>query len=354
MQKVKDENIVKSKGNKLFWAILFLVIALLSILTITKFNKNFSFSMFVEFLKNASFGWLLLACFCVFFFVLFEGLSLRAIYKSFGYEGKKSSSFVYSAADIYFSAITPSASGGQPASAYFMLKDGIPLPVVTVSLLFTLLMYSCSIILVVLFGFLFHPSFFLDLDFFAKLLILIGFIVQFGLVFCFYCLLYKDRLLNKICSFFLRWMSKLHLVHSVDDSLEKLNRVMVKYQESVRMVQGKKRVLVEAFLYNLLQRLSQVGVIVFVFLATGGELKEVTFIFALQSLVIMGSYAVPIPGAIGVTDYLMLQGFGKIMATDQAINLELLSRGLSFYVCIVVCGLVVLVRYLFLKRSSKK
>ena len=52
---------------------------------------------------------------------------------------------LYSAADIYFSAITPSATGGQPASALLMVGDGIPTAVTTVVLLLNLAMYNLSI-----------------------------------------------------------------------------------------------------------------------------------------------------------------------------------------------------------------
>lgn len=350
----KNENtIVTNSKSKILWGIVFLCIAILSVVAVVSFNKSFSISLFVSFLKSANMSWLFLAIVSVLFFILFEGWSLRCIYSSFDHKDKFGASFAYSAADIYFSAITPSASGGQPASAYFMLKDGISLPIVTVSLLYTLLMYSLSIVVVVGISFLFQPTLFFRFDFLAKVLIFIGFFVQVGLIFCFYALLYKKQLLHHICTFFLRIMAKVHLVRSVDEKLEKLNHVMVKYQEAAEMVKGKRKVLLQVFFCNLLQRLCQIGVIVFVFLATGGSFGEALSIFSLQCFVITGAYSAPIPGAIGVTDYLMIQGFGKLMPIERAVHLELLSRGLSFYLCILLCGLVILIRYICLKRSSK-
>ncbi len=348
----KELMVVTNHRKKIFWGILFVCIAVLSIVAIVGFNKDFSLSLFVSFIKKSSFGWLLLAILCVLGFILFEGLSIYTVCKSFGYKGKKWG-VVYSAADIYFSAITPSASGGQPASAYFMLKDGIPFSVITVSLLYTLLMYSISIVLLVFIGLFFYPSLFFQLDFISKLFILVGFVVQFGLILCFYCLLYKDQFLTRFCRFGLRILYKFHLVRDIDTKMEKLNEVMVKYQASATMIRGKKTVLLQVFLYNLFQRFCQIGVIVFVFLATGGLFKDITFIFAVQSLVIMGAYSVPIPGAIGVTDYLMIHGFGRIMSMEHAVNLELMARGLSFYLCLVLCGLVIVLKYFLLKRSSK-
>ena len=56
-------------------------------------------------------------------FIVFEALSLHLILKKLGHKGKFTSSVAYSTSDLYYSAITPSASGGQPASAYYMMRD---------------------------------------------------------------------------------------------------------------------------------------------------------------------------------------------------------------------------------------
>ena len=66
--------------------------------------------------------------------------------KAFGYKRKFRKALVYSTSDIYFSAITPSATGGQPASAYFMMNDKIPGAVTTIVLLVNLTLYTTSII----------------------------------------------------------------------------------------------------------------------------------------------------------------------------------------------------------------
>ena len=79
-------------------------------------------------------------------FILFEGFALVVLRRAFGYRRGVWSGYIYSASDIYFSAITPSATGGQPASAYFMIKDGVPGMVVTVTLVANLFMYTLSII----------------------------------------------------------------------------------------------------------------------------------------------------------------------------------------------------------------
>lgn len=349
-----EQNTMMSTRKKIISFVIFLCIAIASVIAILSFNKSFSIQEFISFLKNASYLWIFLAFLSVFFYILLEGLSLVVICKSFGYKKKKKDGFFYSAADIYFSAITPSASGGQPASAYFMLKDGIPIPIITVALLYTLLMYSISIIVLAFFLFLLYPSAFFGFDFLAKVFIIVGFFFQFFLVLLFYALLYKKELLNRICSKVLKLLTKLHLIKNAEEKQEKLNNTMKKYQEASLMIKEKKGVLIRVFLLNLGQRIFQIATVVFVFLATKGSVSEALLVGAIESLVITGAYCAPIPGAIGVTDYLMLNGFKKLMPATAAVNLELLSRGISFYCCILICGVAVLVKFWLLKRSSKK
>ena len=78
------------------------------------------------------------------------------------------SAMAYSCADIYYSALTPSASGGQPASAYYMIKDGIDGGGTSFILIFNLIAYTFAIFVVAALGFILRPAMFLGFEFFVK------------------------------------------------------------------------------------------------------------------------------------------------------------------------------------------
>ena len=98
------------------------------------------------FLLEAKIGGIFFAVVCMLGFIFFEGAALTVIVRALGYPVKHGRGFLYSAADIYFSAITPSASGGQPASAFFMIRDGIPVTAVMASLVLNLIMYTLAVV----------------------------------------------------------------------------------------------------------------------------------------------------------------------------------------------------------------
>lgn len=350
----KNKDIVTNKKKRIFMSCFFIVLAVLTIFSVTMGNASFSFEEFVAFVREANIFYLILAFGAMFLFVFFEGLALKSIASSFGYKKKARDGLVYSSADIYFSAITPSATGGQPMSAYFMHKDGIPGTIITITLLYNLMMYTSSFLVLVLGTFLIKPSIFLSLTFLSKLLIILGAVGQVGLFLGFYFLLYKDKLLEKLCSFGIKLGTKLHIIKNPDKYLNKLHKVMGEYKEYAAMIKSNKQVGIKALLYNVLQRLSQVGVVLFVFLATNGNVSELFSIWTIQLYVTLGAYCVPIPGGMGVSDYIMLDGFNNIMELNRAANLQLLSRTISFYCCIVICGMIVLVRTMKMMRGKKR
>ena len=129
---------------------------------------------------------------------------------------------------------------------------------------------------------------------------------------------------------------------------------MEEYHHCAVMIADRRGMLVRVFLCNLLQRAALITVTMFAFLSMGGAPGLALDVWALQCYTVLGSNCIPLPGAMGVSDYLLLDGFGAIgMSGVEATNLELLSRALSFYCCTLLCGLITWVCYC-LKRKGKK
>lgn len=345
-----------NKKNKLLWSLVSVLIAGVSVWAVTAQNKNFSLKEFFSFAVNSNWGWLVAAVCGMLGFILFEAAAILTVCKSFGYRRKKTDGFFYSASDIYFSAITPSATGGQPACAYFMMRDGIPGMLVTVALIANLAMYTLSIIVIGAVCFIVKSNLLSNFSTVSVVLIIIGFVAQLSLLVFFMLLLRRKKLLSKLCHGAVKFLRKLHLIKQkrADKWLTKLSNVMEEYENYTALLKGKKMMLFKLFIYNLLQRVSQIAVTMFVFLAAGGALGTAPDIWFLQSFVVLGTNCLPIPGAMGITDFLMLDCFKSIMNADMATNLELLSRSISFYSCIIICGIAVVIKYILCHRRDKK
>lgn len=353
-QKKTGEASLVNKKQVLFM-IAFVLIAAMSIWAVMSQSKDFSLASFAAYIQNASIPWLIAAVAGMLGFILFEGFALQILCRAFGYRSNFRQGFVYSASDIYFSAITPSASGGQPASAYFMMKDGIDGMMTTVILLANLVMYTLSIIVIGTLCFVLRFDLFLKYSLPSQILIIVGCILQIGLLIFFYLVLKKDHLLQKMCNGVLGLLCRLHILRNREEKQAKLDAYMEQYRQYSKLISGHRKTLFFCFLFNFLQRASQIAVTMFVYAATTGKsFAESIELWFWQGYVVLGSNCMPIPGAIGVSDYLMLDGFQNIMTEPEAVNLELLSRSFSFYSCVIICGIAVVAQYCVNKRRAKR
>jgi uncharacterized protein (TIRG00374 family) len=281
-------------------------------------------------------------------------MAINTLCKGFGYKNSFWKGYIYSAGDIYVSAITPSATGGQPASAYFMVRDGIPGSVTTVVLLINLVLYLFSILIVGVVCFIAMPTKILEFSNLSKALIIAGAILLFFLSLIFILLLKRRNLLKSICRKCIKLLAKLRLVKHPDALNQRLSDWIRSYRDCARALSGKKRVLLKALIFNLLQRISHILITVFAFLAVGGALSSAGEMFVMQEMVVIGSNCIPIPGAMGVADYLMIDTFSSIVDGTVAVNLELLARTISFYLCVLLCGFSFFFKLIHTKKNKTK
>ena len=167
IQTISEHSDSNSTKGKVIWSVAFVLIAALTILAITS-QGGFSIEEFSEFISSLNPFWVVMAFVAMLCFILFEGLAIITIVRSLGYKKHIGHGYIYASGDIYFSAITPSATGGQPASAFFMMKDGIPGATVTVALVINLIMYTFGIIILGALAFILNPSIFLGFSFLSK------------------------------------------------------------------------------------------------------------------------------------------------------------------------------------------
>lgn len=338
--------------KKIFWAIASVFIAALSIWAVISQSRNFSFDTLKSFISGADKGWLLASFVCTFGFIWFEGFALVRIARHFGYKTNALDGTVYGGADVYFSAITPSASGGQPASAYFMMKDGIPGYATTVALLINLVMYTLALLTVGIVSIIFKYPMLKNFSVLSRFFIGIGIVVLIFLALVFYMLLRKGKILYGICDAVIGLMEKIHVIRHGDKLRKKLKNTMAEYQECSNSITGHTGFLAEIFFWNLMQRMSQLLVSFMIFMSMGEGVKKAMDVSVIQCFVAMGSNCVPIPGAMGVADYIMIDGFKQLVG-DNAANMELLCRGVTFYGSVLTSAFIILIGYM-LRRVRKK
>ncbi|MBQ9673318.1 MAG: flippase-like domain-containing protein [Ruminococcus sp.] len=343
MGKEKSQNSSVSLKKQIIYIVVFIALIAITMYVIVSRNDDLTLAGFIKYAMGMDIPWLIAGIGCVFLFILFEGLSIRYIVGKLGYKCGFYNSYVYSAADIYFSALTPSATGGQPASAYYMVKDKIPMSVTTITLVLNIMQYTLSIVVIAGMCFAMRPEYFFEFDKWSRFLIILGIVFQLGFALLFACVIFFPNIIKKIGVFFVNILAKIHLVKNREKKLSDLDKMIEDYRRCAQILKDTPIIIMVSFIFNVLQRVSIICVTYCVYRASGQTVSSFFDIIIMQGYVLIGSNSLPVPGAVGIADYLFLDGFKSLMA--DPVHAELMSRGLSFYICIIGCGAITLIHH---------
>ncbi len=336
----------KESLKKAFWMCFTFVLAVLTVWALLKQSETMSIETLIKKLYSADKKWIVIAMTSALGYVFFEAVALCSILKGIGYKVSLKKGLLYSTADVYFSAVTPSATGGQPASAYFMLKHGINAGVTSATLVLNVMMYNLAIVFLGIVAIIINPRALLTFHTGAKVLIILGF-VGLTLLSLFFLSVLKGS--EKVFSLIRGLLSILYdkkIIHHLERRMKKLDKIEADYENCSSLISNRKDIMVKAFFWNVIQRASQIMVPAFAYLALGGEAGLTGLLFSKQCLINIGYNYVPIPGALGIADYLMIDGFSNIMSKSAAFELEIISRRMTFYICVTISGVITLIGYL--------
>ncbi len=330
------------------------LVLLVAVTLIVLFTANdISFGDIFTFLKNCNPWWIVGAVALMIGSVLFEAVSIHFILRGLGEKPRFYGTTCYTAADIYYSAITPSATGGQPAAAYYMVKDGIKAGKASFGLIFNLTAYTLSIIIIGVVALAFRPSYFSVIDgWFPKFLVVIGFVIQ-GLLLAFFigCMFWGSAV-KKAGNGIISLLVKIHIVKNPDKWREKLAREVDLYKNCLYEIKNHPGMSFINVFCNLGQRVCHVLIPCFVLLAAAPH-TDFLGLFTCSAFVIIGYNSIPLPGGVGVYEYLYPSIYCAVgLGGGDAFILSALmvSRFISYYLSMIVCGIYTLIYHVQIMR----
>ena len=269
---------------------------------------------------------------CVFCYVAGESVIIKYMLRLFEVKTPFRRCLKYSFIGFFFSCITPSASGGQPAQMYYMKKDGIKIG------------FSTLIMLIKI-----HVG---------RLwwLLLIGFILNIayiaGLVFIFYKPLWARKMGIKLINL----LTRIRILKEKNNEkyINKIKRICDNYMIGSEYIKSNVHTVINIFLITLVQRLFLLAVTWIVYKSYGLSGTGFWNIIALQTMIGVAVEMLPLPGAAGVTEGCFTYMFMSIFTAELVKPAMLLSRGLSFYLLLIMSALVTFVAHFIVMRNDKK
>lgn len=306
-------------------------------------------------LKTANPLWIMAAVVCVVIFIWGESIIIYYMMHTLGIKLKKRTCFLFSSVGFFFSCITPSATGGQPAQIYFMKKEKIPIPVSTLVLMIVTITYKLVLVaigvLLTLFGQGFIHTYLYD----VRHVFYLGTVLNVFCVGAMLVLVFHPELARKILVRGLVVLEKLHLMRHKSSRLEKLNASMDQYRATAVYLKEHVRVLIEVFAITVFQRFALFVGTWFVYRAFGLSEYSALVIALLQGSISVSVDMLPLPGGMGISEKLFSIIFLPIFGSQLLLPGMILSRGLGYYTELIISALFTIVaNFTIGKKRVKK
>ena len=327
----------KKKSKKIF--INLLIFILLIIFTFSLVLKDQDVTEILKISATVKKQYILIAMFAMGVFVACESINIGRILKELGEKSKFISNVRYTLIGFFFSAITPAASGGQPMEIYYMHKDNISVAHSTLALL----MQLCSIqIVTITVGIISAVLHFEVLKSGLIYLLILGIILNSSALMLLIIAIFSKKLSEGLIKSVVKIL-KFFKIRNIEKKQEKLEKELESYQTSAKYIKEHRILMLKTVLTTAVQMLAYYTVPYWIYLAFGLNNSNIFDILTLQAVLYATVSGIPSPGSVGVSEGGFLGIFRNAFPETVISSAMLLSRGVNFYLLILISAIVVVI-----------
>lgn len=328
-----------------------LLFAAILALTVYAVFRDQDLEEVMEAIHSCDLRWIVLALLCVFAFIAFEAVILHLMLRSCRIALGQFKCFLVACAGFFFSAVTPTAGGGQPMQIYFLHREKVPIPVSAVILMASNITYKLVLVLTSLALALFRTRWLRE--HFGSLFFLfwLGLAITLTFTVLLFLLVYHPNLARSLADSLLQWLEKIHILRPRPDRREKLLSSMGIYHETASFFRAHPGTMILVQILSFLQRYA-LFTVPWLVCRSFGLTSRWLDIAPLQAAIVTAADLLPVPGGMGITEALFLTVFELIFGSFT-LPAMVLSRGMDFYCKLLISAVFTAVAALVLGRGKK-
>ena len=308
-----------------------------------------NFYEIVQNLQNSNIFYLILALIFMIIYILFQSLSMHLYLIELDKNYKFKDTFLLMFCALFFNAITPFSSGGQPFQMYLLNKQGIDISKSGNALLQNFLSYQLSLTILGTIAIISNkylniiPSTSL-----LKKIVVIGFIVNL-LVLLLIIFLSKAKKINtKVFNKIFNFIFSFKFIKNREILKEKANKKIDEFYESNNYFKNNKYILLKATMLNLCGLLIfyLIPFIIYKSVSTAKSITIIESIICSSYTYFVGSF-VPIPGGTGGLEYAFIEFFNVFNISSITYTCMILWRFITYYLSMILGS----ISLLFVKKK---
>lgn len=325
------------------------VFILLITVTYMLIFRNENIDVLVKNLNNLNINYVILGFISMIFYYIFEAINIKRILSCFKNKISLLKSIKFTLIGSFFSAITPAASGGQPLEIYYMSKENIKVSHSTIALIMHLCGFEMSVVFLGLLCSLFNLEIIKN-D--LLILFIIGVTLNSLSLTLTLIALFSERL-SKVLIKILIKILKFFRVKNINEKEDKINDELKIYHESSKFIKREKKVFIKTIIFAFLQVVCIYTVPYLVYRAFNLDSYTYLRFLSLQSILHCTVSSIPLPGSVGISETVFLRIYTRVFGSLILTDALLISRGISFYIFVIIGLFTVIINKYLLYRKEK-
>ncbi len=306
-------------------------------------------------LLNASGKWILAGAVLAIVYVCCEGFVICYMLHILKQKTTVLSCLKYAFVGFFYSYITPSASGGQPAQMYYMSKDSINTGYSALIMLLITIAYKSILMMIGAIFFIFKYSFLKIHTSRIYGLIIFGVFLNSAFITLLVLLLRKPEFMRRTGLNIVGFFCKKRFIKNekYEKIKNKINAICDNYSMGAEYIKKNPKPVIIVFLITAAERIFLLAVTWTIYRSFGLDGSSFLDIIAIQSMIGIAVEMLPLPGAAGITESCFLRVFKNIFTNDLVRPALLVSRGLSFYLILIIGAVVTFGAHISVLRRKK-
>ena len=339
------------KKKKRYWNLIFL--ALMIGATIYLVFRDHSLQDVWESIISVNPFWFGMAALASLFSTFLLGLALYVSFRKLcpGTVSLKKS-VAYALVGSYYSAITPSSTGGQPMQVYHMCADGINASYVSLTMLLVNIAYQLVVLLIPAGLCIFRFRLVFDNVSSFRWLLFFGVFVSITWILFLCFAMFNSAFAKRLSYGIVNLLAKIRIVKRKEKVLSAVDSYLSTYRDGSHVLLQNPKVLALVFLIYVLQMCALFSIPYFIYRAYDLSQYGLIDILALQSALYIAVCFLPLPGAAGATESAFLTLYRVVFPAANIVSAMLLSRLVSFYLILLISGVVSMVMQFRLGRRK--
>lgn len=325
-----------NKGKKTVLNTVFLILVFACTLRIV--FKDQELNSLLETILEANNTYLLLSILMVLLYVCSESYIIHLLMKCLHQKVSLRRCIQYSFIGFFFSCITPSSTGGQPAQIYYMKQHGIDVSLSSVVLMIVTIAYKMVLVVFGIGLILFQHNFMMQYLNETSFYFYFGLLINVLFVALLMVLLFDPSMAKKAMTKGLNLLERLKFVKHKANRTLKLEKAMDKYHNSAKFLKDNKFLIFIVHGISIIQRIFLFLVTYLVYRAFGFNSMGPIQIITLQAAISIAVEMLPLPGGMGISEKLFLTIFMPLLGKAYCLSVMLLSRGISYYGLLGISG----------------